>query len=151
MSELRIVHDGDPVLRKKAREVAKVTKETQKLLDQMLVLMREAQGVGLAAPQVGVDRRIILVDLGDGVYEFINPELLASGGAVTDVEGCLSVPGVSGEVERKAWVELTALDRQGKKSQLRAEGMFARVIQHEIDHLEGVLFVDRAKNIEYND
>ncbi len=148
---MKIVCDGDPVLRKKARDVSKVTKETTKLLDQMLETMRVAQGVGLAAPQVGIDRRIIIVDIGEGVFEFINPHILASGGSLVDVEGCLSVPGINGEVERKAWVELEALNRFSQKISLKADGLFARVIQHEIDHLEGILFIDRARNIEYND
>jgi peptide deformylase len=148
---MQIVCEGNPVLRKKARDVGKVTKETIKLLDQMLETMHAAQGVGLAAPQVGIDRRIIVIDIGEGKCEFINPYILASGGSLVDVEGCLSVPGVNGEVERHAWIELEALNRFGQKISVKADGLFARVIQHEIDHLEGILFIDRARNIEYNE
>ena len=151
MSKLKIVQKGDPVLRKKAREVAKITKETVKLLDQMYDVMKHAQGAGLAAPQVGIDRRVFIVDIGDGVHEFINPDIIAGGGSQIDSEGCLSVIGSTGDVERKMWIELEALDRQGKKIKIKAEGLFARVIQHEVDHLDGILFIDRAKNIEYQE
>lgn len=151
MSKLQIVFEGDPVLRKKAREVPKITKETLKLLDQMLDSMRDAQGVGLAAPQVGIDRRICIVDVGDGLYEFINPEIMAGGGSQIDTEGCLSVPGKNGDVDRKYWVEVEATNRKGQRFRLKAEGLFSRAIQHEVDHLDGILFVDRARNIEYVD
>ncbi len=143
---------GDPVLRRKARKVEKISKETQKLLDDMLETMRARNGVGLAAPQVGVLQRALVVEIeanekiaGSGVtYALINPEIVRrSQESWTDQEGCLSIPGWRGEVERPWSVVVKALDRQGKRIRLEAEGWVARVLQHEIDHLEGVLFIDK--------
>lgn len=148
MDRLEILKVGDPVLREKAKPVKKITKETKNLLDRMQVTMREANGVGLAAPQVGVSRRIIVVDAGDGLIELINPAIKQSTGCVADIEGCLSVPGVYGEVERASIVTVEGLDRNGKEIRIEAQGLKARALQHEIDHLDGILFIDKARIIE---
>ncbi len=147
MSVLDIRRAGDPVLKTKAQPVAKVTKTVRQLLDNMVLTMREADGVGLAAPQVGVSLRVIVVDVGDGLIELINPELTETEGCETSTEGCLSVPGYYGEVERFAQVTVTGLDRKGNLQKISCDGLLARAMQHEIDHLEGVLFIERAQSL----
>lgn len=145
---LSIVMDPDPCLRAKAREVRRVNRRLRELIDRMAVTMYRANGVGLAAPQVGVPERIFLADDGDGLRVFINPEILATGEErETAWEGCLSIPTLQGEVERPTTVRVTALDADGRRFWLDAEGTLARVVQHETDHLDGVLFVDRATRI----
>ncbi|MCS7087891.1 MAG: peptide deformylase [Thermoflexales bacterium] len=143
---------GDPVLRRKAKKVEKITKETQRLIDDMVETMRAADGIGLAAPQVGVSQRIAVVEIeadenvpGSGkLYVLINPEIVArSEEEQVGVEGCLSIPGWQGEVARPARITVRALDRNGQRYRLEAEGLLARVILHEIDHLDGILFLDR--------
>ncbi|TEB05742.1 Peptide deformylase 1 [Pelotomaculum schinkii] len=147
MTVYNIVELGDDVLREKARAVPKITPNIIKLLDNMARTMYMAKGVGLAAPQVGISKRVIVVDTGDGLHELINPEIVRSEGQEIDNEACLSIPGLMGEVARATLVEVKSLDRNGKECRLRAKGFFARALQHEIDHLDGVLFIDRAKNI----
>jgi peptide deformylase len=142
-----IVKLGDDVLREKARAVPKITPNIIKLLDNMARTMYNARGVGLAAPQVGISKRVVVVDVGDGLHELINPEIVRAEGQEIDSEGCLSIPGVVGEVARAALVEVKYLDRSGKECRLQAKGFLARAFQHEIDHLDGVLFIDRAKKI----
>ena len=143
---------GDPVLRRKARKVEKVSKDTQKLLDDMIETMRAGNGVGLAAPQIGVLQRALVVEIeadekipGSGItYALINPEIVQrSEETWVGQEGCLSIPGWRGEVERPYRIAIKAMDREGKRIRLEAEGWVARVLQHEIDHLEGVLFIDK--------
>ncbi len=142
-----IVTEGEPVLRHKAKPVKRVNTSIRRLLDEMVDTMREANGVGLAAPQIGVSKRVIVVDIGQGLHEIINPEILSSEGSVQGIEGCLSVPGWIGEVERAESIRVTGLDRDGRQIWLDACGFLARALQHEIDHLDGVLFVDKAISI----
>lgn len=147
MGVYRIVEVGDPVLREKARRVPNITPNVLKLLDNMAETMYDAQGVGLAAPQVGVSKRIVTIDVGDGLIELINPEIVHREGTEVDFEGCLSIPGVKGEVNRAAKVTVKATDRTGKAITLEGDGLLARAFQHELDHLEGILFIDKAENL----
>jgi len=147
MAIFKIVTVGDPVLREKAKPVEKITPAVGRLLNDMAETMYNARGLGLAAPQVGIPKRVIVVDAGRGLYQLINPEIIAAEGAETDREGCLSIPGVWGEVTRAFQVKVRALDRDGETVEVEAEGLFARVLQHEIDHLDGILFIDRALKI----
>ncbi len=147
MAVYKIVLEGDEVLREKAKEVKKITPNIIKLLDNMRDTMYAYKGVGLAAPQVGVSKRVIVVDIGEGLIEFINPEIVESQGEVVDFEGCLSLPEIIGEVKRANMVKVKGLDRHGKEVEIKAEGYLARALQHEIDHLNGILFIDIAQNI----
>ncbi|HHV72233.1 MAG TPA: peptide deformylase [Clostridia bacterium] len=147
MAKLKIRVLGDKILRKKAEPVKRINQNITTLLDNMLEVMREADGVGLAAPQVGVSKRVIIVDVGEGLYELINPEILEQSGYETAVEGCLSIPNLAGEVTRSARVKVKGLNRFGEEIVLDAEGLFARALQHEIDHLDGILFIDKASSI----
>lgn len=147
MAVYKIVEVGDSLLKDKAKAVPKITPNILKLLDNMADTMRSARGVGLAAPQIGISKRVIVADVGEGLVELINPEIIHAEGEEVDSEGCLSVPGFIGEVPRAAVVEVTGLNRKGETCALKASGFLARVLQHEIDHLEGVLFIDRAINI----
>jgi peptide deformylase len=144
---LPIRKEGDPVLRQKAQPVPKVTKRIVKLLQDMEETMYAADGVGLAAPQVGVSERLIVVDVGDGPIHLVNPVLIAAEGSVVDVEGCLSIPGVVGYVERAQKVVVDGLDMKGRPRRVEAEDWLARALQHEIDHLDGILFIDKATGI----
>ena len=137
----------DPVLRQKARPVARVTRRHRKLIEDMRQTMYEAPGVGLAANQVGVLERIIVVDPGDRFMALINPEIVEARGVDVDVEGCLSIPGVTGYVERAAAIRVRALDERGRPLEFEAEGYLARIIQHEVDHLDGILFIDKASRL----
>jgi peptide deformylase len=143
---------GDPVLRTKTHKVTQFTEKLQALVDGMVDLMREQNGVGLAAPQVGISERIIVVQTpedeeepGSGqLYVMLNPEIVrASTEMVEGIEGCLSIPGYVGEVSRHESVTVRSQDLKGRKKRIKAEGFLARVFQHEIDHLEGVLFIDK--------
>ena len=147
MSVLDIRRAGDPVLKQIAKPVPKVTKTIITLLNNMAQTMQEAEGVGLAAPQVGVSLRVIVVDVGEGLIELINPEIIESSGCETSTEGCLSVPGMYGEVERFLNVTVKGINRQGNPVCINGSGLLARALQHEIDHLEGVLFIERAQSI----
>lgn len=147
MAVYKIVEIGDEVLRDKAKPVKEITPNIIKLLDNMVDTMYDASGVGLAAPQIGVLKRVIVVDIGEGLVELINPRLLESSGNVVDTEGCLSVPGMVGEVTRAENIVITGLNRSGKEVTFRAKGLMARAFQHELDHLEGVIFVDKSSNL----
>ena len=147
MSVLDIRRAGDPVLKEKAKPVAKITKTVRSLLDNMVQTMQEADGVGLAAPQVGVSLRVVVIDVGEGIIELINPVIIASEGCETGTEGCLSIPGMYGEVERFTSVTVQGLDRQGAPITVQGSGLLARALQHEIDHLEGILFIERAQSV----
>ena len=147
MSVLDIRRAGDPVLKEKAKPVAKITKTVRSVLDNMVQTMQEADGVGLAAPQVGVSLRVVVIDVGEGLIELINPVIVASEGCETGTEGCLSIPGMYGEVERFTSVTVQGLDRQGAPITVQGSGLLARALQHEIDHLEGVLFIERAQSV----
>ncbi|BAS27436.1 peptide deformylase [Limnochorda pilosa] len=137
----------DAVLRRRGRTVERVTKRLARLAHDMAETMYQANGIGLAAPQVGEAVRLMVVDVGEGLTTFINPTVLERAGTDVDVEGCLSIPGITGYVERPAQVTVEALDLEGRPFRVQAEGLYARAIQHEIDHLNGVLFVDRASRI----
>ncbi len=147
MALRNLVIEGDPLLRKKSRPVDEITPRIIKLLDDMADTMYfENRGIGIAAPQVGVLRRVFVVDVGDehGKIEFINPEILETSGSQTDNEGCLSVPGKTCPVTRAEYVKAKALDREGNEFVIEGEGLLARCILHEYDHLEGVLFIDKS-------
>lgn len=135
----------DPALRKKCQPVDRVTKKSALLIDDLLRIMSRANGVGLAAPQVGILQRVIVVaPTGYKPMGLINPVILKAKGSVVGEEGCLSIPGLYGDVERAEFIEVEALDRKGNEIVLELEGMPARVVQHEIDHLDGVLFIDKV-------
>ncbi len=136
--------DEGSMLRQKCVEVKEITPAITKLLDNLADTLRAARGVGLAAPQIGVTKRVIVVDTGEGLIELINPELLEMNGKQVDTEGCLSAPGVYCDVPRAEKVRVRGWDRQGREVAYRAEGFPARAFQHEIDHLDGILFTDRA-------
>ena len=143
MAKLSIVTIGDPVLTEKAEEVPKVTKKISKLIDDMLETMYDANGVGLAAPQVGISQRIAVLDVGEGPVVLVNPVIKNCVGEEIDVEGCLSIPERWVYVKRYESVEVTALNEKGKPIRIEADGLFARAVQHELDHLDGILIVDR--------
>ena len=147
MAILNIVTSEDEVLRKKCRPVEKITPRTLTLLDDMLDTMRAANGVGLAAPQVGILRRIVIVDIGEGLIEMINPEIVATEGEQEGEEGCLSVPDEVGIVKRPNIVTVKATDRNGEHFTIRGEGLLARAFCHEIDHLDGILYIDKASRM----
>ena len=143
MAKLTIRKEGDDVLRKVCRPVDKITLRTKILLDDMLETMRKADGVGLAAPQVGILRRIVVIEVEEGeVLELINPEIVEMSGEVAGVEGCLSVPGKQGIVKRPSYVRVQALDRNGVMQTYEGTDLLARCFCHELDHLDGKLFTD---------
>jgi peptide deformylase len=151
-----IVTLPDPMLRRKAHKVTQFGKDFQLLVDDMIETMRQAPGVGLAAPQIGESTRLIVVEFGDEededvpkkLYSIANPEIIAvSEEMVTGVEGCLSVLGLVGDVERYAAIEVKGLTRHGKPVRIKAEDWLARIFQHEIDHLDGILYPDRATRV----
>lgn len=145
MAKLNIIKDGDPTLRKKCRPVDEITPKILTLLDDMTETMREANGCGLAAPQVGILRRIVVIEVEEGtVYEMINPRITKKQGEQQEVEGCLSVPGRYGIHKRPEVATVVYLDRDGCECELTGEGLLARAICHECDHLDGVLFTDNA-------
>lgn len=139
---------GDEILRKKSRKVEVINDRILTLIKDMEETMYEAQGVGLAAPQVGILKRVIVVDVGEGILKLINPEIISKEGSQLDVEGCLSVPGEQGEVERPDRVTVKALDEKGQEIIVEGEGLLARALCHEIDHLDGILFVDKTIDSE---
>lgn len=145
MAIRKLVDKDHPVLRGLASPVKSVSDALGPLLDDMLSTMKFAQGVGLAAPQIGIHKQIIVISVDEeNVYELINPRILQSEGVSLDVEGCLSIPGVYGEVPRAERVMVEALNRKGDPVKMEAEGLLSRVLQHEIDHLLGILFLDKA-------
>jgi peptide deformylase len=160
MTLRKIVTLPEPVLRRKAREVKKFDKDLLALIDDMVETMREAPGVGLAAPQIGLSDRLIVVEYFEKpedeekeeapkkVWAVLNPEIVkASEEMVMGVEGCLSIPNLVGEVERHAAVQIKGLNKHGKPMKIKAEGWLARIFQHEIDHLNGIMFTDRATHV----
>lgn len=160
MTLRRIVTLPEPVLKRKARTVTKFDKDLQTLLDDMVETMRDAPGVGLAAPQIGLSERIIVIeyyekeedeeneDAPKKVWAMINPEIVKSSEeTLPGVEGCLSIPGLVGEVERHTAVQVKGMNRHGKPMKVKAKGWLARIFQHEIDHLNGVLFTERATRV----
>jgi len=147
VAERPIVLYGDPVLREKAQPVEEVDREIKDLAAEMIATLKKAKGLGLAAPQVGVPKRIFLIDLSaieltESMRVFINPKILETSGEVLMEEGCLSFPGIYQKIVRPEIVRIQATDADGKKFTMRADGMLARAILHEYDHLEGKLFID---------
>jgi len=149
MAVLSVRRYGDPVLRRRARDVEAVTPEIRRLVDDMVDTMYDEVGIGLAAPQVGVSLRLMVVgdEEGGGVQALVNPAIIERGGEVKAEEGCLSLPGIFASVTRAEWVTLEARDLEGRPVSITARGLRARVFQHEIDHLDGVLFIDRLEPV----
>jgi len=148
MALRNIVVEGDEILRKKCREVAEVDDRIRTILDDMIETMRDAYGVGLAAPQIGMMRRMFVAEPEPGrVYCFVNPEITAMEGSVEDEEGCLSVPGMAGIVARPQKITIKGLDRDGNPQEYTFEDFDARVMCHEFDHLEGTLYIDKARDV----
>jgi len=148
MAIRNVVQVGDDVLRQRCFEVESFDEKLWTLLDDMKDTVKKEQGAGLAAPQVGILRRAVVVDVEDGYFEFINPVILQQKGEQTGWEGCLSVRGKSGVVSRPMKLTLSYYDRNGEKHLLKAKGFFARAICHELDHLDGVLYIDKATQIQ---
>ena len=154
MAIRNIIEEGDPILRKKCREVDKVDDRIRMILDDMVETMREANGVGLAAPQVGIMRRMFVAEPEpDEVYYFVNPVISEEEGAQESEEGCLSVPGYTGTVQRPEKLKIKGLDRNGNEQEYVFEGFNAIVMCHEYDHLDGILYTDKAKEVHdiYNE
>ena len=150
MAILNIIEEGDPLLRKTSRPVEEITPRIITLLDDMIDTMRKADGCGLAAVQVGVLRRIVVIEVEEGeVLELINPEIIEASGSVSGVEGCLSVPGRQGIVKRPSYVRVRALDRNGVMQTYEGTDLLARCFCHEIDHLDGHLYIDKADKFLY--
>jgi peptide deformylase len=157
MTMRQIVYLPDPILRRKAQPITRIDASLQTLIDDMIETMREAPGVGLAAPQVGISERLIVVeyplddtkeDAPKKLFVVINPEIKeTSSESELGVEGCLSVPGYQGEVERSLAITVKGLNRHGQPMKIKAKGWLARIFQHEIDHVNGVVFTDRATRI----
>jgi len=154
MAILKILTYPDPRLKKKSTPVEKIDKEIEKLLDDMAETMYKAPGVGLAAPQVGINLRVIVIDISarqedsPGLIELINPVIISSEGVQIAEEGCLSIPGFSSEVKRKAKVKVQGVDRKGKLVEYEGNGLLARAFQHEIDHIDGILYIDRLSRLK---
>lgn len=138
--------DGDELLRKKSKKVDVINERILTLLKDMEETMYAADGVGLAAPQVGILKRVVVIDIGQGILRLINPEIIYTEGSYIDVEGCLSIPGEQGEVERPYKVKVKALNEKGEEIIVEGEELLARALCHEIDHLEGILFTDKVIN-----
>ena len=149
MALLEVLKAGNPVLKRVSVPVERVDKKLKKLMDDMAETMYENDGVGLAAPQIGQNIRLVVIDCQDehGLLELINPVITFKEGEVVDTEGCLSVPDIYGEVTRAAKVKMEFMNRRGKRQHLTATGLLARCIQHELDHLEGQLFIDIATSV----
>ena len=152
MAIRKVVTSEDPILRKHSRKVEKFDERLCVLLDDMKDTMYKQEGVGLAAVQVGILKRVVVVDVGDGLLELINPEIIETSGEICDVEGCLSVPGESGNVIRPEYVKIKAQNREGVWRRYEGTGLKARCFCHEIDHLDGILYTDKViKNITADD
>ena len=145
MAVLKVRKYGDPILRRRAQAVREITPEIRRMVDDMIETMYDEVGIGLAAPQVGIPLRLMVVgdEHGREAKALVNPAIAEQGGEVTAEEGCLSLPGIFAQVSRAEWVRLEAQDLEGKPVSIRARGFSARVFQHEMDHLDGVLFIDR--------
>lgn len=144
LRSVRVVEDE--ILRKKCRVVENIDNKILTILDDMLETMYHSDGVGLAGPQIGILKRLVVIDVEDGnVYKMINPEIIESSGEQIDVEGCLSVPNVNGKVNRPNYVTAEYTDIEGNRVVVKGEGLLARCICHELDHLEGILFTDRVE------
>ena len=152
MSVYNIVTKEDKILRKISKPIPEITPNVKKMLDRMLETMYASNGVGLAAPQVGILKRAVVVDVGEGgpgPLKLINPEIVERSGVQNGPEGCLSCPNMWGEVRRSQYVKVKATNPEGEEIIVEGEDFLARALQHEIDHLDGTLFIDTATNIEY--
>lgn len=148
MAIYKIIEVPDPILKKTAQPVKKINAGVLRVLDNLRDTMYDANGVGLAAPQIGVSRRLAVIDIGDGsLLELINPEIIRSEGKQIGGEGCLSIPGVVGSVERAQKVTVRSLNRNGEVFNFTGEDLMARALQHEIDHLDGIVFTMRAEDL----
>lgn len=139
-----IVRYGNEILRKPAKTVTEFNSDIRRLIERMYEIMKNHNGLGLAANQIGVDLQIFTYDVGEGPHAVINPKIIRSKGEDISVEGCLSIPGIQGDVPRAEEVTIKGLDEDGKPIRIKAKGLLARVFQHETDHLNGYLFIDRA-------
>jgi peptide deformylase len=144
----RILTAEEPILRQKTKKVRDFDASLHRLLDDMLETMRDAPGIGLAANQVGVPLQVAIIELEDTITELINPQIVRTSGEVVDWEGCLSIPGFVAEVTRHEKVTVKARDRHGKEFRVKGEDLFARALQHEIDHLNGILYIDYLESLE---
>ena len=144
MALRNIVAEGDDILRKRAKEVTEINDRINSILDDMLETMREQDGVGIAAPQVGILKRMFIVEIEEHLIELINPEIMEVDGIQIEEEGCLSVPGIIGTVERPAYVKMKGLNREGKEMIYEGTALMAIALCHELDHLDGTLFIDKA-------
>lgn len=144
MARRNIRLSTEEILRKKCKEVKEITPNVITLLDDMAETMYEANGVGLAAPQVGVLKRVVVIDVGDGLVELINPEVVETRGSIVDYEGCLSIPGESALVDRPEYAKVRAINREGQEIFVEGTDLMARALCHETDHLEGILYIDKA-------
>lgn len=142
--------EGDPVLRKVCKEVTEVTDRTKELVQDMIETMNDANGVGLAAPQVGILKRIVVIDVGEGPIIMINPRIVKQSGSQTGQEGCLSIPGKAGNVTRPMYVKAVAQDLDMKEYTIEGEELLARAICHELDHLDGGLYIDHVEGEIYD-
>lgn len=145
MAIRNIRKNGDPVLRKISKVVTNFEDRTQILIDDMIETMNDANGVGLAAPQVGILKRIVVIDIGEGPIILVNPEIIEVKGEINEKEGCLSIPGKEGNVIRPQYVRVKAQDRRGNSIELEGEDLLARAFCHEIDHLNGILYIDKLE------
>jgi peptide deformylase len=148
MAIRRILTAEEPILRERTKRVSSFDASLHRLLEDMLETMRDAPGVGLAANQVGVPLQVAIIELDDRITELVNPEIVKSSGEQLDWEGCLSIPGYVAETGRAMKVTVKARDRHGKEFRVKGEELFARALQHEIDHLNGVLYVDHLESLE---
>lgn len=151
MALRNIVLEGDEILRKKAREVTEVNDRLRMILDDMLETMKANNGAGLAAPQVGIFKRMFVAEVDGEVIELINPEILETEGVQAEDEGCLSIPGMIGTVERPAYIKMKGLNRDGQEVVYEGTGFLPIVLSHEYDHLDGILYTDKAVNIREAD
>ncbi|HRS21992.1 MAG TPA: peptide deformylase [Clostridia bacterium] len=151
MAVRTIRKDGDEILRKISRKVEVIDDRILTLLDDMKDTMKKAEGVGLAAPQVGVLRRVVVIDVGEGLIELINPVIVYESGEQTEVEGCLSIPGIKGKVKRPEKVIVRAQNRKGETFEMTGTELLAVAFCHEIDHLNGILFTDKAITTDKED
>ncbi|QUI22921.1 peptide deformylase [Vallitalea pronyensis] len=148
MALRQIRTEGDEILRKRSKEVSKITRNVKILAEDMLETMEHASGVGLAAPQVGILKRMVVINVGEGPLVLINPEIIETKGEQTNLEACLSVPGKAGEVKRPTYVKVQAQNIEGETFMVEGTELLAIALCHEIDHLDGRLFIDIAENIE---
>ena len=148
MTIRRILTAEEPILRERTKKVSSFDPSLHRLLDDMLVTMRDAPGVGLAANQIGVPLQVAIIEIEDRITELVNPQIVKSSGEQLDWEGCLSIPGYVAEVERAAKVTVKARDRHGKEFRVKGEELMARALQHEIGHLNGLLYIDYVESLE---